>query len=277
VNAVLPDLRRVTPGGRTLAYREVGPSGLSGVGQPLVLLHGIGSGSGSWRHQFQEFGRKFRVIAWDAPGYGGSDPLPAEAPTPADYADAVLELVDALELRRFVLLGHSLGGAIAAAFARRYGDRLNALILTNPTPGYATASEDIRWARVDTRIKEMKELGPEGLAARRAPGLLSANAPAEAVEAVRAIQRQLRPDGYAQAARMLGLADTAADGAFIKVPTLVMGASNDTMTPDDVVKRVAAAIPGARFVSLAGPGHASYVEDPGAFNATVLSFVGAHA
>ncbi|HEX9464575.1 MAG TPA: alpha/beta fold hydrolase [Alphaproteobacteria bacterium] len=245
------------------------------MGQPLVLLHGIGSGSGSWRHQFQELGRKFRVIAWDAPGYGGSDPLPAEAPTPAEYAGAALDLVDALELKRFVLLGHSLGGAIAAAFARRHGDRLTALILTNPTPGYATAPEDIRRARVDTRIKEMKELGPEGIAAKRAPGLLSANARPEAVEAVQAIQRQLRPEGYAQAARMLGLADTAADGTFIKVPTLVMGASNDTLTPDDVVKRVAAAIPGAKFISLSGPGHASYVEDPAAFNGQLTAFIGA--
>jgi len=263
----LPQLRQVRAGPRTIAYRE------AGRGPVLVLLHGIGSGSASWRAQYQELGRRFRVIAWDAPGYGGSDGFAKEAPAPKDYAASVLDLADALELKRFDLLGHSLGGVVAASFGRHYADRLGNLILANPSPGYATAPEEARRARVEGRINDMKTLGPEGLAAKRAPGLLSVNASPEMIEAVAAVQRQLHPEGYAQAARMLGLADTIADGAHIKAPTLVIGSSNDTLTPEDVCRKIAAAISGARYAGLTGAGHASYVEDPAGFNRLVLSFL----
>ncbi len=64
-------VRTVSVGGRTLAYRE------AGSGAPLVLLHGIGNQSGSWVQQLESLADRFRVIAWDAPGYGGSDPLAA--------------------------------------------------------------------------------------------------------------------------------------------------------------------------------------------------------
>jgi len=263
----LPQLRQVRAGPRTIAYRE------AGRGSVLVLLHGIGSGSASWRAQYQELGRRFRVIAWDAPGYGGSDGFPGEAPAPKDYATSVLDLADALEMKHFDLLGHSLGGVVAASFARHYPDRLNRLILANPSPGYAAAPEAVRRARVDARIHDMKTLGPEGLAAKRSPGLLSANASREMLDAVAAVQRQLRPEAYAQAARMLGLADTIADGSHIKAPTLVIGSSNDTMTPEDVCKKIAASIPGARYAGLTGPGHASYIEDAAGFDKLVLSFL----
>jgi pimeloyl-ACP methyl ester carboxylesterase len=267
--AEVPPLQRaVVAGGRTMAYRE------AGRGPALVLLHGIGSNSASWRPQLALLADRFHVIAWDAPGYGGSDPLVPAEPTPQDYAAALLELVNSLGILRFSLLGHSWGALIAAAFARHHAARVTALILANASPGYAAASLDIRRARVDGRIADMQELGPAGLAAKRAAALLSPNAPAAAVEAVRAVMSQLRPDGYAQAARMLGTANILDDARVITVPTLVIGATGDTVTPEEGNRRIATTIPGAHYASLIGPGHASYVEDPAAFNAQVTGFIG---
>lgn len=265
--AGLPPLQH-TGDARRLAYRE------AGRGPALVLLHGIGSSSASWRSQLRALSDRFHVIAWDAPGYGGSDPLPPEAPTPHDYAAALLELANALGLLRFALLGHSWGALIAASFARHHAARLTALILANASPGYAAAAADIRRARVEGRIADMQELGPERLAEKRAAGLLSAAASAGAVEAVRAVMRQLRPEGYAQAARMLGLANILEDARFITTPTLVIGASNDTVTPEAGNRRIAEAISGGRYAGLVGPGHASYVEGPAAFDAQVTGFIG---
>ena len=265
--AGLPPLQHAG-GARRVAYRE------AGRGPALVLLHGIGSASASWRAPLRTLSDRFHVIAWDAPGYGGSDPLPQQAPAPNDYAAALLELVNALGLLRFALLGHSWGALIAAAFARHHAPRVTALILANASPGYAAAAPDVRRARVDGRIADMRELGPEKLAARRAAGLLSPAASASKVEAVREVMSQLRPDGYAQAARMLGLGDILDDARFITTPTLVIGASNDTVTPEAGNQRIAAAIAGARYASLIGPGHASYVEDPAAFDAQLVGFIG---
>jgi pimeloyl-ACP methyl ester carboxylesterase len=267
--ADLPPLQRAAvAGGRTVAYRE------AGRGPALVLLHGIGSAAASWRAQLSSLSDRFHVIAWDAPGYGGSDSLVPREPTPQDYAAVLLELVNSLGLLRFALLGHSWGALIAASFARHHAPRVTSLILANASPGYAAASLDIRRARVDGRIADMHEHGPAGLAAKRAAALLSPNAPAAAVEAVRTVMSQLRPDGYAQAARMLGVANILEDARFITVPTLVIGATNDTVTPEEGNQRIAAAIAGSRYAGLVGPGHASYVEDPAAFNAQLTAFIG---
>lgn len=266
-----PALRRLRAGARTLAYRE------AGTGSALVLLHGIGSGSASWRAQLESLGQRFRVIAWDAPGYGESDALPQPAPDPLDYATALLDLIDGLGIARFALLGHSLGALMAASFARAHPERVSALILANPSPGYAAAPGDVRRARTEGRIADMQALGPRGLAAKRAPGLLSPAAPLAMVEAVRAVMSQLRPDGYAQAARMLGRVNLFEDAPLIATPTLVIGATHDTVTPEDGNRRIAAAILGARYASLVGPGHASYIEDPAAFDEQVASFIGGRA
>ncbi len=265
--ADLPPLQHVTAGARKIAYRE------AGRGPALVLLHGIGSSSASWRAQLSALSDRFHVVAWDAPGYGGSDALLPAAPTPQDYAGALLELANGLGILRFSLLGHSWGALIAAAFARHHATRVTALILANASPGYAAAPLDIRRARVDGRIADMQELGPAGLAAKRAAALLSPSAPAAAIEAVRSVMSQLRPDGYAQAARMLGTANILEDVRHITVPALIIGATNDTVTPEEGNQRIAAALPGARYASLVGPGHASYVEDPAAFNAQLTGFI----
>ena len=81
--------RTLSSNGAVLSWREAGLEGGTGKDKPvLVLLHGIGSGSGSWLHQLATLGKTHRVIAWDAPGYGQSTPLNGETPEAADYARA---------------------------------------------------------------------------------------------------------------------------------------------------------------------------------------------
>src|SRR5215469_1208145 len=92
--------RRALPwrGGR-LSFLEAGAS----RDPAILLLHGVGSGAESWRDQLEQLPRSgYRVIAWDQPGYGASDPLSMDAPSPGDYADAMTGLADALGLSRFI-------------------------------------------------------------------------------------------------------------------------------------------------------------------------------
>src|SRR5690349_13550919 len=94
----------------TLSFLEAGAA----RDPAIVLLHGLGSRAESWRDLLADLpARGLRVIAWDQPGYGLSDALPMAGPSPADYADALRALADALDLRRFFLVGHSLGALIA--------------------------------------------------------------------------------------------------------------------------------------------------------------------
>ncbi len=99
--------------GRSLAYHR------AGHGPPLVLLHGGWSDGRAWRPQLEGLSDAFDVIAWDTPGCGGSDLLTGR-PTPADYADAVADLIVTLEVDRAHLCGLSFGGGLAAAVYQRH-------------------------------------------------------------------------------------------------------------------------------------------------------------
>jgi len=259
-------VRRIGIAGRSFGYRD------AGSGPALALLHGIGSGSGSWLHQFETLSSEFRLIAWDAPGYGESTALAGEAPTAADYAGALAALLDALSIQRLVLVGHSLGALIAAAFAARHAARLRGLVLMNPATGYGRAEPRVRDEKLRTRLASM-DGGPAGMAAKRAAQLVSASASQEARELVERGMRQLDPAGHAQAARMLANANLLEDAARYAGPALVIGSSGDTVTPEDRCRRAAAAFAGARYLSLAGPGHASYIEAPLLANAAIADFV----
>ena len=88
------------PGGR-ISYRE------AGAGPALLLMHGVGGNSRSFRRQLEGVADRFRVIAWDAPGYGDSA---LRVPTLDSYSGAVLELLDHLKIQSSHVLGHSMGG-----------------------------------------------------------------------------------------------------------------------------------------------------------------------
>ena len=267
-----PPLQRVRAGSRTIGFRESGYDN----GSVLLLLHGVGSGAASWGPQYVALpSRGLRVIGWDAPGYGGSDRIGVAEPTPADYAGALRDFADAIGLKRFHLLGHSMGALIAAAFARLTGtSRVDKLILASPTSGYAKASEEARARAIAGRIADMQALGPNGVAEKRASVLLSPQAPKRAVTLAKAVMRELRPDGYADAVGMLGRGDTFAEAPSIVVPTLVLCGTGDQVTPEEGCRRIAAAIQGARYESIVGPGHGLYVEAPGPFDEAVLRFLG---
>src|SRR4051794_7428973 len=108
MSSALPGLQKTIIDGLTVSWRE------AGQGEPLVLVHGIGGHSGSWQHQLASFARDHRVIAWDAPGYGGSDTLPAARLTADGYAAFLAALLRKLDVHRPHLVGHSLGSIVIA-------------------------------------------------------------------------------------------------------------------------------------------------------------------
>jgi pimeloyl-ACP methyl ester carboxylesterase len=241
-----------------------------------VFLHGVGSGATSWDAQLPAFAPAWRAVAWDAPGYGGSDLLEAPTPNAADYAEALAGFLDALGIGAATIVGHSLGALIAASYARCYPQRVQRLVLADPASGYGRLEPKERQARVHGRLDLLRQYGPAGLAERRASSLLSINAPAVARRKVRAVMAAIRPDGYRKAVHMLQEADIFAD-LPPAAPTLVMWGEADGVTPPDACRKVADAVPGCRRVGLPGLGHACYVEDPDAFNHALRAFVEAPA
>lgn len=269
----LPDLKTIDCNGRKVSYREAGKG--QGMRQKKValLLHGIGSGSASFEGQLDGLSKSLRVIAWDAPGYGASDPLPDETPTSGDYADVAAALLDALGIGKIHLVGHSLGSVIASSFAARYPERLLSVTLASATAGYAKGDHAARVDRLNARMNAIRDLGPAGMAEARGRQVLSDNASDEALAKVRGVMSALHVDGYCQAARMLHSSDIYDDIVTINVPAMVMCGAADMVTPEDLNQRIAAAIPGALYHSLPGLGHACYVENPGLFNEVLGGFL----
>lgn len=263
----LPASQTVTVDGLRLAWRE------AGQGMPLVLLHGIGSASDSWEFQIEHFGRDYRVVAWDAPGYGGSGDLAMETPCAADYADALDQLLGALGIERCHLVGHSLGALIAAAFASRHQHWMLSLTLANAAAGHGRLDPATRAAKLKERLDGLDAHGPAGMAERRAPRLLGPDAPREAVERVRAVMAKVRPAGYSRAARMLSEGDIFADLGHIDTPTLVMCGTLDRVTSEASNRDIAKALRRGRFAALPGLGHASYVEAPELFDQVLGRFL----
>src|SRR5262245_2944523 len=138
----------------------------------VVLLHGVGSNAESYLPLVKTLSPSVDVIAWNAPGYGQSKRLKQEFPTPRDYATALVNLLDALRLRRVVLVGHSLGSLFAGSFAADHPERVLALALLSPALGYGTPPGEPLPAAVQTRLDEVAALGPAAFAAKRAPRLV---------------------------------------------------------------------------------------------------------
>ena len=130
----------VLPSGARVAVRQT--TAAPGDAPVVVLLHGIGSGAASWLDVAAASGGQARVLAWDAPGYGASSPLPMPAPTAADYALRLHEMLIALRIERCTLVGHSLGALMACAFAADRGRSMVAnLVLISPARGYGAADQ----------------------------------------------------------------------------------------------------------------------------------------
>jgi pimeloyl-ACP methyl ester carboxylesterase len=258
--------RHLANGGDNIAYRE------AGKGVPVVLLHGISSGSASWLLQLEAWSKHFRVIAWDAPGYGDSTALLPSEPRVCDYVATLERLIGACCAEPVHLVGHSLGALIAAAFARRFPQKLRTLTLVNPALGYGAEGEDVRREKLSRRLEQLGQLGPEGLAVQRAPLLVSKHASELAIELLRWNVRRLSVQGYAQAARMLALGNLIEDVASLQMPLMIIAGGADDITPAGSAAAVAQACPAARLVLLPAVGHASYLEDVAGVSAAFFSF-----
>jgi pimeloyl-ACP methyl ester carboxylesterase len=261
--------RRIECGGSVLAYCE------AGAGTPLVLLHGIGSAARAFDDQLGGLSDRFRVIAWDAPGYGGSTCLAPTSPRAADYAAALAAMLDALGIPACHLVGHSLGTLIAASFAADHPQRILSLTLASVAAGQARLPAAEREKALAQRLGDVVELGPRRMAERRGPRLLAPAATPEMLRRVVETMAAVRPDGYSQAARMLASGDIKADIPRLPadMPVQFLYGDGDVITSPARNLEVAALRPTAPVHVVKDAGHAVYLEQPARFNAVVSGFV----
>lgn len=266
----LPTLEICETGAGTLSFRQCGAGA-----QALLLLHGLGSGSASWERQLAHFAPALRVIAWEAPGYGRSEPLDSEAPEAAAYADALEALRLELRVERLHLVGHSMGGLIAAVYAARHPRAVRTLTLSHAAIGFGPLAGTERLRALLARLPDMEALGAAAFAQKFAPNLVAPAAPPDVLERVRTVMGGLNPAGYRQALHMLARSDIFPHLAAVQAPAIVLWGTADRIAPEADMLAMVQALPGAAYHVLPGVGHAPYLEAPEAYNALLESHLNA--
>jgi pimeloyl-ACP methyl ester carboxylesterase len=265
--AEIPPAAEPRYSGDRFSYMEAGGE----AAPPLILLHGIGANSLHWRFQFAAFADRFRVIAWNAPGYVLSDPLRAETPDGDDYADALADFLTALGVGDFDVLANSFGTRVAQCFVARHPGRIMRAVFTGASVAAGTPAAERE--RVAAGRGEMIARGSYRFA-DRAASLLGSAASAETRALVEHTLRATNRDGFLQAARFVAAGTMPPVGAGMTMPLLLIQGSQDRVTPPDAnAALLIAAIPQAKLVVLDDCGHLPEVEQSHRVNALVREFL----
>ncbi len=240
---------------------------------PVVFLQGIGGAARLWEPQVARFAAAgYTPVALDLPGYGARPPVDAMS---FDMLAADVETaIDARKLDRPVIVGHSLGGMIAQTCLRRRPNGYRAAVLSGSSPAFGNPSGDFQKKFVADRLgpldagRTMKEMATEIADQLIAPGA-DPHGRTLLIEVMGAIS----PRTYRAAVRCLVGFDERASLGSIKVPVLCLVGALDRNAPAAMMERMAAKIPGARYVCLPGLGHMPNLEAPQAYDAAIMDFL----
>ena len=250
----------------------------AGAGRPLLLLHGLGASSYSWRFALPEFARDYEVFAPDFPGFGRSD-----KPWGFDYSIAglhawLVSLMDELGLKSARVAGNSMGGVVALWTALETPARVERMALLG-TPAYPEnrprmlwplgwpvlgrvleamlGERSLRWMAKTTFVDQSKVT--EELIAEYGEPLKSAAGRRAVAEFIR---RAIPPDFRQRIARY----------PEIRQPALVLVGDRDGMVDPEGARRLARDLPRARFVLMERCGHAPQEDAPERVNALLAEF-----
>jgi pimeloyl-ACP methyl ester carboxylesterase len=254
--------------GRKMAYKD------EGKGPALLFIHGFPLNRESWSKQVDGLSASHRVIVPDLSGFGASEAGPGMT-SMKGFAEDLFSLCQQLQTGPVVVVGHSMGGYIALAFAKAYPMFLSGLVLVSTKAG-ADSPE-----AAQTRRETAKKVQAEGIGSvveAMAPKMLAAtNSDQHMAQAVLDIMWSASPKGVENA--LLGMAarpDEREHLQGIQVPTLVVTGADDTIVPPQESVTMADAIPDAHLVVIPHAGHLVAFEHSIAFNAALKSWLVAH-
>jgi pimeloyl-ACP methyl ester carboxylesterase len=249
-----------------LQYIEQGDS--SGI--PVLLLHGY---TDSW-HSFElvlpYLPNSVRAFALSQRGHGDSD-RPASGYHPRDFAADAVAFMDALELERAIIVGHSMGSYVAQAFAISYPERTLGLVLVGSfTTLQGDAGIQEFW---DTAISKLEDPVDPIFALEFQKSTLALPVPPAFLDTV--VRESLKVPAYVWKAACQALMETDLSGELGKIsaPTLIVWGDRDAYFPRHHQDALAAAIKGSHLIVYQGVGHGVHWEAPARFAADLEKFI----
>jgi pimeloyl-ACP methyl ester carboxylesterase len=298
---ILPLVIPIPPAGETRPARDLAYPGSQFIevdglevhllqagsgGLPLVLLHGFGASTFSWREVQAPLAADRLVVAFDRPAFGLTErPMPPYADNENPYTAAAqvkltISLMDALKIEQAVLVGNSAGGTIALLTALEHPERVAALVLVDPAV-YAGGGAP-SWVQPLLMLPQVRRIGPLFVRNIRSWGLdlltTAWHDPSRVTpEIIEGYTRPLHVENWDRALWELTLAgqETGLVERLgeVKMPVLVITGDDDRIVPTADSIRLAGEIDGAELAVIAACGHVPHEESPEAFLDAVEGFL----
>jgi (E)-2-((N-methylformamido)methylene)succinate hydrolase len=241
--------------------------------ETVVLIHGVGMDQSVWSPQIEALTTHYRVIAYDMLGHGGSA-LPTATPTLDDYAVQLERLLDALQIDRAHIVGHSMGALVALQFALTHPSRSLSVAALNAVYDRTPEQREAVMSRAATLDDVPLDAGIDVTLAR----WFGDPIPAELTKSARAVRELLLsvdPVGYARTYRLFARADDSHIGRLPKldVPALFLTGECDANSSPAMSHAMAAAAPLGRAEIIANARHMMSITDPVRVNERLLAFL----
>jgi len=244
----------------------------------MVFAHGFGCDQNMWRHVAPSFEGCFRTVLFDQVGAGNSEISGydhAEYASLRRYADDVIDIVDALDIRDSIFVGHSVAAMIGVLASIKRPELFSRLVLIGPSPCYID-DEGYTGGFSRETIERMLDFLDENYVAwaqNMAPAIMgNLDRPELGAELVESFCRY-NADIARQFARVTFLSDNRADLPLVTVPAAILQCTADPIAPDVVGQYVHAAIKGSSFVKLRATGHCPNISAPEETIAAIRTFL----
>jgi len=279
--AAIPESQRF-PAGSALVARTITADGTrlryveSGHGPPILLIHGLGASVYAWRKTIGPLADAgFHVVAFDNRGFGASA-KPATGYANGELAALVVALMDSLHFADAVVVGHSMGGAIAGEVALRYPDRVRGLVLIDAAgygireplvlrlasvPLVGAIATALRGRHGVERLLRFTYANPSRVTQSDVDQYYAPVAASDFGPAFRAVLREFK---------FTALRGRLSD---VRAPTLVLWGAGDRLIPPSLGRAMATDLQRGAFVLVPDAGHNVQEEAPDEVNRTLIAFL----
>jgi len=247
---------------------------ITGEGEPLLLVHGLGSSTRDWEEQVPIFSQKYQVITVDIRGHGQTD-KPKGPYSISKFAKDIADLVMSLGFTSVNALGLSLGGMIVTQLTIDYPELIKTLVIVNTDAERGSRDRAYFEKIISDRIKAIKSRGMRGMGEVLAPVLFIKPEQEELRKKLVERWAENNQEAYINALKSIVGWNVADQLHTIKCPTLVL-ASDEDYTPVSVKEEMVKQIQNSQLIVIKDARHFLPLERPKEFNATVMEFLSKH-
>lgn len=235
--------------------------------QTIIFSHGFGSDQTAWRHQVAAFAPNFRIVLFDHVGAGKSD-LAAYSPrrysSLYSYAEDLLDLCNELKLTKSILVGHSVSGMVSLLAALVEPECFSQLVFISASPRYLNDADYVggfEQSDLDSLYAAMAS-NYYAWAAGFAPIAMGNPEKPELAKEFAHTLSSIRPDIAQAVARVIFQSDHRAELPRLKIPTVILQASDDIAVPPEVGQFMEHKIPHSQLIRIAAKGHLPHISSP---------------